>query len=324
MKAAQIVSHRKFDIVDVDTPDISSEPQGTVLVKSYQSAICGSDMPLFDLKYPEGSYPLSLGRSIHECIGTIASSNSNRFDVGDMVLSIPREFGLSEYFVSNESVTVPLPDKSIHSYEMDHILMSQPLGTVIWACRKLGNLLHQDTVIVGQGPMGLLFSHMLSNLGVSTIIAVDQLDYRLSISKQMRATHVINSKKENPVEIVKDITKGKMADLVVEMVGHQTETINDCLDLVKRGGTILAFGVPDDNNYNFRYGDFFRQNIHLISTVGPEELKDYPLAMDFIVQGRINVSPIITHHLPFTEVQCGFDLFSDRQDEAIKVVLDFD
>ena len=46
--------------------------------------------------------------------------------------------------------------------------------------------------------------------------------------------------------------------------------------------------------------------------------------MDFIVQGRINVSPIITHHLPFTEVQCGFDLFSDRQDEAIKVVLDFD
>ena len=177
---------------------------------------------------------------------------------------------------------------------------------------------------MGPSSMGLLFSHMLSNLGVSTIIAVDQLDYRLSISKQMRATHVINSKKENPVEIVKDITNGKMADLVVEMVGHQTETINDCLDLVKRGGTILAFGVPDDNNYNFRYGDFFRQNIHLISTVGPEELEDYPLAMDFIVQRRINVSPIITHHLPFTEVQCGFDLFSDRQDEAIKVVLDFD
>ena len=184
-------------------------------------------MPLFDLKYPEDSYPLSLGRSIHECIGTIASSNSNRFGVGDMVLSIPREFGLSEYFISSESVTIPLPDKSTYSYEIDHILMSQPLGTVIWACRKLGNLLHQDTVVFGQGPMGLLFSHMLSNLGVSTVIAVDRLDYRLAISKQMRATHVINSEKENTVEIVKDITNGKMADLVVEMVGHQTETIND-------------------------------------------------------------------------------------------------
>ena len=324
MKAAQIVGHREFDIVDVDIPDISSEPQGTVLVKSYQSAICGSDMPLFDLKHPEDSYPLSVGRSIHECIGTIVCSNSDRFDADDMVLSIPREFGLSEYFVSNESVTVPLPDKLIHSYELDHILMSQPLGTVVWACRKLGNLLHQDTVVFGQGPMGLLFAHMLSNLGVSTIIAVDQLDYRLLVSKQMRATHVINSKTENPVEIVKEITNGEMADLVVELVGHQTETINDCLDLVKQGGTVLAFGVPDDNNYNFRYGDFFRQNIHLISTVGPEELKDYPLAMDFIVQGRIDVSPIITHHLPFTEVQRGFELFSYRWDEAIKVVLDFD
>ena len=46
--------------------------------------------------------------------------------------------------------------------------------------------------------------------------------------------------------------------------------------------------------------------------------------MDFIVQGRLNVSPIITHHLPFAEVQRGFDLFSERKDEAIKVVLDFD
>ena len=64
MKAAQIVGHRKFDIVDVDTPDISSDPQGTVLIKSYQSAICGSDMPHFDLKHPEESYPLSLGLSI--------------------------------------------------------------------------------------------------------------------------------------------------------------------------------------------------------------------------------------------------------------------
>jgi len=46
--------------------------------------------------------------------------------------------------------------------------------------------------------------------------------------------------------------------------------------------------------------------------------------MDMIAQGRMNVSPILTHHLPFEEVQCGFELFTFRRDKAIKVILDFD
>jgi threonine dehydrogenase-like Zn-dependent dehydrogenase len=115
-----------------------------------------------------------------------------------------------------------------------------------------------------------------------------------------------------------------MADLVVEIVGHQTETINQCLDLVKRGGTILCFGVPDDEVYNFNYGKFFRRNIRLIGSVGPEVQSDFPLAMDMITQGRIDVSPIITHHLPFTEVQKGFEFFVYRKNGAIKVVLEYD
>lgn len=87
-----------------------------------------------------------------------------------------------------------------------------------------------------------------------------------------------------------------MADLIVEVVGHQTGTINQCLDLAKRGGTILAFGVPGKDIYNFRFSDFFRKNIRLIGSVTPDVQNDFPLAMDMITQRRIDVSPIITHH----------------------------
>ena len=188
------------------------------------------------------------------------TGKSDKFKVGDEVLALPRYIGgLSEYFLSDESVTVPLTDFP----RKDCILMSQPLGTVIWACRKLPNLLNLDTVVVGQGPMGLLFTHMLSNLGARTVITTDIVDFRLTVAKKMRATHTINADKQDPVAAVEEITEGRMADLVIEVVGHQTETINECIPLLKRGGTLLAFGVPDDLIYDFHFADFLPKKYQL-------------------------------------------------------------
>ena len=321
MKAAQVVAHRQIEIIDIDLPDMSSQPDGAILIKTEQTALCGSDMPQFALERPASDYPLSPGVAVHECIGVVVASKSDRFKEGDKVLGLPRGIGgLAEYFVSHEEVTIPLAK----FHRRDCILMAQPLGTVVWACRKLGNLLNQDAVVVGQGPMGLLMAHMLSNLGARTIVTTDVVDYRLEVSKQMRATHTINAEEEDPVAAVEKITDGRMADLVVEIVGHQTETINQCLELVKRGGTILAFGVPDDAIYDFHFSTFFRKNIRFIGSVGPDAQNDFPLAMDMIVQGRFDVSPIITHHLPFTEAQRGFEMSLYKKDGAIKIVFDYD
>ena len=321
MKAAQIVAPRQIEVIDMEAPDISSDAVGAVLIKTHMTAICGTDMPSFALEYPAAGYPMGPGLTIHECIGVVAASKSDRFKEGDEVLALPSRIGgLSEYFVSHENVTVPLTKFK----RKDCLLMSQPLGTVIWACRKLDNLLNQDAIVVGQGPMGLLMTHMLSNLGARTIVTTDLLDYRLEASQQMGATHTINAAEEEVPALVEKITNGRMADLVVEMVGHQTETISQCLDLVKRDGTILCFGVPDDLIYNFHYSDFFRKNVRLIGSVGPDVPNDFPLAMDMITQGRIDVSPIITHHLPFTEIQRGFEFSLHKKDRAIKIILEYD
>lgn len=320
MRAAQIVAPRRIEIVDVPTPDLAKTPPGSLLIKTLKTAICGTDIPAFVYERPAGDYPLPPGYSIHECIGVVAASTSPRFKEGEPVLALPNgSDGLAEYFLTSAAVTVPL--KPFPRPEC--VLMSQPLGTVVWAMRKLGNLLLKDTVVMGQGPMGLLIAGMLSNLGARTVIALDLLDYRLEASRRMRATHTVNVAREDAVETVRTVTDGRMADLVVEAVGHQTETINRCLDLVRRGGTILAFGVPDDEYYPIRFSEFFRRNVTLLHSVGPDVQNDFPMAMDLITQGRLDVSPIITHQLPFTAAQRGFDLFADRRDRAIKVVLDY-
>jgi len=319
VKAAQVVAHRRIEIVDVEQPSIDDLAVGGLLVKPLLSAICGTDIPGFDLKRADDEYPLSPGMTIHESIGVVCASRSERYSEGDEVLALPRGNGaLAEYYLSHESVAVPLRGTALK----EHLLMAQPLGTVIWALRKLGNLLGQDAVVVGQGPNGLLITHMLSNLGARRVIGVDQHDYRLQVAKKMRATHTVNADRDESVDAISELTDGAMGDIVVEAVGHQTGTINQCLKMVKRGGTVLAFGVPDEKVYPIRYRDFFRRNVRLIGSVMPEAQRDFPLAMDMIVQGRVDVAPMLTHRLPFTEAQRAMELSVFKRDGAIKIVFD--
>ena len=343
VKAAQIVAQRLIKVVDADDPELTGA--GQVKIQMERACLCGSDVPLWDydhnalaelgereplkakrapfLDYSVGDpYPLRLGQSIHECLGTVVESTSEQFKEGDFVLALPDEqTGLTEYLCAPESRTILLPKGAVPD---EQILMTQPLGTVVWACQKLGNIVDQDVVVVGQGPMGLMFTHMLANLGARTVIALDKLEYRLDAAKKMQATHTINVDAVDAVEAIREITDGKMADLVVEVVGHQTETLNWCMNLVRRLGTLLCFGVPDDVYYPFSYTDFFRLNLNMISTVGPNVVPNFSLARDLIAQGRVDVAPLVTHVLPFEEIQRGYELFADRLDGAIKVVIDYD
>ena len=343
MFAAQIVAPRLARLVDVDEPSLTAD--GQVKIKMERGCLCGSDSPLWDYdlnqvmddaqRNPEklkeipfvdfegDPYPMRVGRSIHECLGTVVESRSPRFKEGDFVLALPNAHdGLVEYMVADADRAIHLIEDAVPKEE---ILMTQPLGTVVWACQKLGNLLDKDIVVAGQGPMGLLFTHMLANLGARTVIALDRLDYRLEAAERMHATHTINVDKQDPVEVISKITNGKMADICVEVVGHQMATINTCMDYVRRLGTLICFGVPDNVHYEgFSYQKFFRQNLSLIASVGPDVVPNFSLARDLIAQGRIDVSPIVTHTIPFSEVQKGFELFVNREDGAIKVVLDYE
>jgi threonine dehydrogenase-like Zn-dependent dehydrogenase len=341
--AAQIVAPRLIKVVDADEPELTGA--GQVVIQMERACLCGSDVPLWNydhnelaeigardplkakrapfIDYTKGDpYPMRVGQSIHECLGTVVESTSDQFDEGDYVMALPdAQSGLCEYVCAPDSRTIPLPRDVVPA---EQILMTQPLGTVVWACQKLGNIVDQDVVVVGQGPMGLMFTRMLANLGARTVIGLDKLDYRLDAAKKMHATHTINVDQVDAVEVIREITGGKMADLVVEVVGHQTETLNWCLNLVRRLGTLLCFGVPDDVSYPFSYPDFFRLNLTLISTVGPDAVPNFSLARDLIAQGRVDMSPLVTHVLPFEDIQRGYELFVDRLDGAIKVVIDYD
>ena len=344
MKAAQIVAPRKVEIMDVEEPSLNAAPPNRVKVRLERACLCGSDVPMFaydlskPMKRPDGKlrrratpfldyafenpYPLAPGQAIHECVGTVVGSTSDSHSEGDFVLALPEaQDGLREYLCISADRAIPLPRNDASPNE---IVLAQPLGTVLWACQKLGNLLNRDAVVIGQGPMGLLITHTLSNLGVRTVIGLDKLDNRLAVARKMHATHVVNVQAQDPVAVVSEITGGNMADLVFEAVGHQTDTVSLAMSLVRRRGTVVAFGVPDEEVYeDFSFTTFFRKNITLIGTVGPDMVPCYPLARDWIAQRRIDVSPLITHTMPFQDIQEAYEIFAERRDEAIKVFIDY-
>ncbi len=318
MKAAQLVAPRQFQMVDVPPPHLAEAPPGSVVVKMELASICGSDMPFFAQTLD--AYPGPPGGYLHECVGTVVESRSGRFKVGDRILAYPDEFtGFSEFWTTTEDKGVLVDDGK----PLEELLMAQPLGTVIWAVRKLPNVIHKTVAVIGQGPMGQLFSHTFSNLGAKYVIGIDLFDYRLEVAKKMRATHTVNARTTDVGEAVLEITKGRGADIVVEAVGHQTETINTAIGLAADRGTVLAFGVNDVERYDINYTDFFRKNLTLVASVMPEVQSDFALSLDWIAQDRVDVRPIITHRLPFTEAQRGFELSMNREDGAIKVVFDF-
>ncbi len=85
----------------------------------------------------------------------------------------------------------------------------------------------------------------------------------------------------------------------------------------------MYFGVPPEYIDRVRWRDLFFKNITLHTSVNPDFRRDFPLAMRWIGEGRIDVSKVITHRYRLDQIQTAFETFRDRKDGALKVLVEF-
>lgn len=342
VKAVQITAPQRAEIIEVPEPAIPEGRSGMVKVRLERACLCGSDRPLWHLDFrhahphqliqhydvpvpdnPGEIYPLLPGLSIHECVGTVEESTSERFRAGDFVLALPYiHHGFFEVLCLDEARIFPLPPGGAAKEE---ILMSQPLGTILRAFDRMPAFVGRSVAVVGQGPIGLMMTQLLRNLGAARVITIEPLAYRRDLAEKMGATATVDPTAGDIAEAVRAANEGALADVSIEAVGHDEYAIGAAVAAVRTNGRLVQFGVLDEPfPKDYPANDILWKNLTVHNSIGACEAVYFELARNLIASGRFDVQPIVTHQLPLEQAQRAYEIFIRREENCAKVVIDFE
>ena len=223
--------------------------------------------------------------------------------------------GFAEYAVNHVNTLVHVPEEMTD----EEATLIVTAGTAMYALDTLGGLLAGESLVVtGPGPIGLMSVAVGKTLGAQPVILTGTRDSRLTLGTQLGADHVINIRKENPVEAVKRITGGKGVHYVVECSGADN-ALNEALDMVNRGGRICLAAFPGEK-VPVDLGKVVRNNIHVLGIRGEGKSATHRAAA-LMAQKRFDAKLMHTHTFPLEEVPTAFRYFRERIEDAIKVVV---
>ena len=319
MKAVQVTGPRQLEIIEAPMPEPSD---GEVLIKLAALSVCGTDMMAYRHPHPEEDYPLGVGTPCHECAGTIVESKSADWPVGRRVIYLPalNLNGGAEYVVAQPETLVSLPDEG----DLGEWLMCQPFGTVLYALSQAGQVADMNVAVLGQGCIGLLFTMVLKELGAGKIIAIDPNEHRLVMSRKLGANLAINTSRVAPVKVVQEVFGNLGADVVVDATGD-AKALDTCVEMARMYGTLVLFGIPEERKVTFDYLAAISKQLTMIGTVSAtceDPARPIQEAVDILSKGKIDLSWMITHRFAFDEAPAAYDLYANRNDGLIKLILD--
>jgi L-iditol 2-dehydrogenase len=295
---------------------------GHVLVRTRRLSLCGSDIRMLHFA-PDASYPFPPGTTGHEMVGVIERIDApgSSLKVGDTVLALaPTHEAMAEFYSAPLDYVLPLPA----GMPIEQLLQAQQLGTVLFACQRLPNLIAKTVAVIGQGSAGLFFDFQLRRMGARRVIALDIDAFRLEQSRAFGATHTIHNAVADLADAIRRINDGELPDVIVEAAG-EVAAINLAIDLVRHGGDILFFGYPRGQVIPFNFELLFHKCCHAQTIVGatvePNQTSTR-IALDLVASGRIDMSSIVTHRIPFTEVMDAYELHRTRGDRCLKIVIE--
>ncbi len=339
MRVAMYYSNQDVRLEEKPTPEIGP---GEVLMKVEASGICGTDLLEW---YRLHKAPLVLG---HEVAGVIAAVGEgvNYHKVGERICAahhVPCNTchyclsghhtvcdtlrqtnfdpgGFAEYLrlprINVEQGIFSLPD----GVSFEQATFVEPLACVLRGQRLARLQPGQSVLVIGSGVAGLLHMQLARTSGASHIMATDIVDYRLEAARRFGADVAVDAGDYTPAAL-RQAADGRLADLVVVCSGA-TSAINQALQSVERGGTILFFAPTEPGvSVPISVNDlFWRNEITLTSSYGGSPA-DYAAALDLIQVGKIHVREMITHRLGLAQTGLGFQLVARAQD-SLKVIIE--
>lgn len=315
-----------------------------VLVKLEYVGICGSDIHYYETG-AIGDYvvepPFVLG---HEPGGTVVEVGENvrHLQVGDRValepgktcghcefcregrynlcpdvqfFATPPVDGVFQEYVAHEAaLCFKLPD---NVSTMEGALI-EPLAVGFHAANQGGAHAGQTAVVMGSGCIGLVSMMALRAEGVSRVYVVDVMRKRLDKALELGADAVINGAEEDAVEAVERLTEGRGADLVIETAGTETTT-RQAIRLSKRGATIVLVGYSKSGEMTLPMSLALDKELTFKTVFRYRHI--YPMAIDAVASGRVNLRGIVTDVFDFDDIQNAMDRSVSDKAKIVKAVV---
>jgi L-idonate 5-dehydrogenase len=340
-----VVIHAPKDLRIDTVPEAALAPN-EVRVRIGAGGICGSDLHY----YHHGGFgtvrvkePMTLG---HEISGTIAALGSEvgHLRIGQRVAVNPSracgkcaychagvhnqcldmrfmgsamrfphmQGGFAESLTVDARQAVPIPD----DLSLAEAAMAEPLAVSLHAARQAGSLFGKRVLITGCGPIGALAVLVAKNAGAAELVVTDIATQPLEMAKRLGATLVVNAAKEPEALKPYAADKGQF-DVLIEATGNET-AIRSALELVRPGGTVVQLGLGGDVTLPMNL--IVAKELNLKGTFRFDT--EFELAVQLMARKAIDVRPVISAQIPFTDAIAAFELATDRN-RAMKVQLVF-
>ena len=322
MSAPLLVGPSTFAFADSPVRDAQSLQSGEALVQVTAGGICGSDLPFFRgapvPSYAAAGSGVPVGYPLHEIVGELVGvgPDTPAPPVGSAVVGWATRFdGMADLVVTDAASLAEYPS----GWDPAEAVLIQPLACVLYAVERLGDVRGLRCAVVGLGPIGLLFCHVLKDRGAATVAGVDLVD-RSDVSGAFSVDRVFWAPAAEWAARLGDTDRPQV---VVEAVGHQVGTLQDALSAVAPGGRVFYFGVNDDRVYPLDMDAMLRKNLTLMSGGTLDRRRMLAEAGQYLQRYPQLVKSSITHRFARSDVQRAFAAAAAPAPGRLKVVIDF-
>jgi len=345
MRAARF--YRVGEPLKVETVAIPELRPNEVLVDVKACGICGSDIHIVYEGVTQTAYsPITLG---HEPSGVIAAlgqevegwksgervavnpfitcgkcinciSGNSQICLSRRVIGIHAEGGLAEFLKVPSKNLIRLPESI--PFDQGGIAVDA-VATPFHAITKRGALrVGERVAIFGCGGLGIHGVQIAKICGASLVIAVDTTNSALERAKKVGADEVINPRRENPVEKIKEMTGGMGVDLAVEFIGLK-ETIEQAIGCVRTGGRAVVVGLGPEAVSLPHPAAFVRSELSFLGSYG-SATSEMQSVINLVASKKLNLSESITKRFPLEEVNKGLDHLHQKIGNPIRIVIEID
>lgn len=314
-KRAYLVKEESFEIREEElTPN-----DDQILVKVKLCGLCN-----WELNHWKGTseeyrkkYPMVPG---HEWVGHVVEVGKNvtGFEQGDVVTG-HWQGAFGDYYLATERCCFKLsPDV------VPENALGEPLKCIVTVLRAAKPEVGDFGLVLGCGPMGLWCTQGISGNLMGGLIAVDVDDEKLALALEYGATHVINPKKENVVERIREITGGRMCDFVIEGTGVP-KLLNDAMTYLRNAGRLVLMSSHEDVCKEFDFRPAIARGIslhvaHPASSVN--EADDMARAIALINRGAFHNEKVVSHRFKLKDINEAFKTLANKPKDYIKGIVE--